>query len=269
MDMNKLKSKLVELKSQSGAGKLLWKPKPGKQTIRIVPYVHDREWPFVELFFHYNISKKTLISPFTFKRPDPIKEFAEKLQSTGDTDDWKQGKKLEPTRRIYVPILVRGEEKDGVKFWGFGTQIYDGLLKKIENPKWGDITHPLEGRDIEVTFEKASGTSPFPKTEIDVDPERSPVTKDRDVLELMKAMPDVSTLWAEPTYDELNAILHEYIENGGKPVDTPDAQRTDDSDDEAGTTAAVSAGTQPVSTTSAGVSSDADVEEVFKSYFNK
>jgi len=267
MDMSLLQQKLKELKSQGGGKKILWKPKPGKQVIRIVPYIHNQQWPFIELWFHYNISKKTMISPSTFNRPDPIKEFSEQLQATGDRDDWKHGKKMEPKRRVYVPVLVRGEEDEGIKFWGFGSQIYDQLLRKIDDPDWGDITHPMEGRDITVTFEKATSPTTYPTTIIDVKPNKTVVTSDKKVLEAMKAMPEVHTLWDEPTYDELVAILSEYVE-GGKPVDGNSAPARDTSTDEkAGTPEAVAA-TPPVSTEDASTSKD-DVMKAFGSYFEK
>jgi len=260
-----IKSKIAELKARNGERKILWKPKPGKQTIRIVPYLHHPQgWSFIELYFHYNVSKKTLISPSSFGRPDPIKEFADMLQASGDTEKWKQGKKLQPTMRTYVPILVRGEEGEGIKYFGFGSQIYEQLLLKMDSPKWGDITHPTEGRDIEITFEKATGPTTFPKTTIDVDPERTAVTTDRAVLESMKEMPDVSKLWSEPSYVDLKAILKEYIETG-EPVNVGGSTETghDDEDEAPAVVKGVAVETPKNST------SDADVTAAFKSYFNK
>ena len=62
-----------------------------------MPYQHNRDNPFIELYFHYNFGGKSILSPISFGRPDPIVEFGEKLKSTGNSDDWKSGKKLEPT----------------------------------------------------------------------------------------------------------------------------------------------------------------------------
>jgi hypothetical protein len=266
MDISLLQSKLKELKSQSGERRILWKPKPGKQVVRIVPYKHNPNWPFVELYFHYNIASKTMISPSSFGKRDPIKEFSEKLQSTGDRDDWKHGKRIEPKRRTYVPILVRGEESEGVKFWGFGTQIYEQLLMKIDDPDWGDITHPMEGRDITVMFEKASGPNSYPKTTIDVKPNQTVVTENREVLESMKDMPELPTLWDEPSYEELKAILDEYVETGETVQGNTGASTNAETD--TATTEAVATGTKPVSTENS-TSTKSDVMEAFGSYFDK
>ena len=41
----------------------------------------------------------------------------------GDKEDWKSAKQMEPKLRTFVPIIVRGQEGDGVRFWGFGKQF--------------------------------------------------------------------------------------------------------------------------------------------------
>ena len=33
-------------------------------------------------------------------------------------------RKLESKMRTFAPIIVRGEETQGVKFWGFGKTVY-------------------------------------------------------------------------------------------------------------------------------------------------
>ena len=119
----------------------IWKPEIGQHQIRIVPYVHNRENPFTELLFHYGLNKRTYLSPVTYGNPDPIVEFAEKLQQTGVKEDWVAGKKMEPKMRIYAPIIIRGKEDQGVKFWGFGVQVYQELLSYIADEDYGDIIH--------------------------------------------------------------------------------------------------------------------------------
>ena len=56
----------------------LWKPrKKGKTQIRIVPYKLQKDTPFIELFFHYDLGGKSYLSPTSFGRPDPIEEFGQ------------------------------------------------------------------------------------------------------------------------------------------------------------------------------------------------
>ena len=221
MDFKKLKAKLLELESTPGSGGKLWKPKVGKQVIRLLPYKHQPEWPFVELYFYYDLvnPKKTLLSPLSFGKADPVQEFADSLKATGDKDDYRLAKNLEPKFRAYVPILVRGEEEDGVKFWGFGKQVYGELLKTIEDPDYGDITDLKTGRDITIEFEAATGPNTYPSTTLRVKPDRTVATENKTVADAIKEMDNISNIWKEPTYDELKTYLDIFLNVSDEPAE--------------------------------------------------
>ena len=53
MDIDAIKSRLNQL--QDATSNNFWKPQPGKSQVRIVPYTHDKNNPFSELFFHYSL----------------------------------------------------------------------------------------------------------------------------------------------------------------------------------------------------------------------
>ena len=146
----------------------------------------------------------------SFGRPDPIVEFATKLKTSGNSDEWKLGKKLEPKMRTYVPIVVRGKESEGVKFWGFGKQVYTELLGFIADPDYGDISDPINGRDIVVEFTAAEGAS-FPKTAIRIKPNTSVLHEDRAVLKQIAEQPEITSIFAEPSYDELQTALENWL----------------------------------------------------------
>lgn len=227
INLDAIKQKLNSLQNVTSKSNNLWKPEPGTQVIRIIPYQHNRENPFQELYFHYNFGGKSILSPISFGRPDPIVEFAEKLKSTGNSDDWKSGKKLEPTMRCYVPIIVRGKESEGVKFWGFGKQIYTELLSIVSDPDYGDITDLMNGRDIDVEFTPAEGAN-FPKTTIRVKPATSAATEDKEIATKIMTQPEITDLFPEPTYEELETALKEWMnpENADADVDSEEAPAT-------------------------------------------
>ena len=83
MDINAIKSRLNQLQTTTSTKKSFWKPEPGKTQIRIVPYKFNKDNPFQELFFHYQFENKTMVSPVTYGRPDPINEFSTKLKQVG------------------------------------------------------------------------------------------------------------------------------------------------------------------------------------------
>jgi len=208
-----LKRRLGQLQSKRNVQSHIWKPTSGDTKIRIVPYKHNRENPFIELYWHYGFNNKNWVSPISIDQSDPIMEFAEKLKATGESDDWKSGKQLEPKLRTYVPVIVRGEEDEGVKFWGFGIKIYEQLLTLIADPEWGDITHPSTGHDINVKFQTAKELGKdYPETSIRVSPKPSTLTSDvKTAKKLLNDQPKITEVYTIPTYDELKKELNKFL----------------------------------------------------------
>ena len=260
MDINAIKSRLTTLQATSNTKDNFWKPEPGKQVVRIVPYKHNKDNPFIELFFHYSLgNNKTYMSPASFGRPDPVAEFADKLKSTGNKDEWIQGKRLEPKMRTFAPVIVRGKESEGVKFWGFGKTVYQELLSVIADPDYGDITEAMAGRDIMIERQTpAEAGNQYGKTTVRVKPNQTPITEDKTVLEsIMENQSDLTELYTEPTYDELKDVLANYL------------NPSDESDETSTTTATPAATTQTTtSTKTEEPKKTADVEDAFDQLFN-
>jgi len=260
MDLNAIKSKLNQLQSTTSNKDNFWKPEPGNQIVRIVPYKHNKDNPFIELFFHYNLgNNKTYMSPASFGRPDPVEEFANKLKSTGNKDEWIQGKRLEPKMRTFVPVVVRGREDEGVKFWGFGKTVYQELLSVIADPDYGDITDPTTGRDIGIERQTpAEAGNQYGKTTVRVKPNQTPITENATLLEsIFENQSDLTELYTEPSYDDLKEALSNFL---------------NPSDDTTETTSGVTASTTPTSNTGTATATatetKTDVSDAFDDLFN-
>ena len=226
MDLNAIRKRLGQLQTTNNRTSSLWKPQPGKTQIRIVPYELNKDNPFIELFFHYNLNNRSYLSPISFGRPDPIEEFAQKLRASGNKEDYQLSRKLEAKMRTFAPVIVRGEEKQGVKFWGFGKTVYQELLSIIADPDYGDITDPVNGRDVVVEFLSAEETgASFPKTNIRVKPNQTPVSDDPELLELVKKQQDIRDIYQEQSYDDLTEVLNEWL----NPDETSSEEETEES----------------------------------------
>ena len=81
IDLDAIRNRLNSLQTKVTKTDNLWKPQPGKQQIRILPYVHNTSNPFIELYFHFGFGGKNIISPSSFGEADPLLEFAEKLKA--------------------------------------------------------------------------------------------------------------------------------------------------------------------------------------------
>ena len=227
MDINAIKSRLNQLSQTNSTANSFWKPPAGKTQIRITPYVENKDNPFVELFFHYSlVPNKTVLSPLSFGRPDPVQQFADKLKSTGDKDEWIQGKRIEPKMRTFVPVVVRGEESEGVKWWGFGKTVYQELLSIIADPDYGDISDSMTGRDIVVERQTpAEAGNQYGKTTIRVKPNQTALSEDGDVLKnLLDNQPDLTELYTEPSFDELKQHLGSFLNPNDSP--SPEVQES-------------------------------------------
>lgn len=194
---------------------IFWKPEPGQNLIRILPNPYNKDYPFSEFYFYYDLADKTVISPKSFGRPDPIVEFAQTLRKSrvDPKNDYKLASTIEPKARTYVAVLVRGKELEGPKLWGFGKTVYADILSAIADPDYGDITDPVSGRDVVVEFTPDQDPRQS-KTKIRVKPNVSKAFESEEVLEKVKQMPNPETVWKEPSYDELKELLTAYLSKG-------------------------------------------------------
>lgn len=244
LDINAIRGRLNKLQNTQRKTDALWKPTPGKHQVRIVPYKMNPDNPFIELYFHYNVNNKTYLSPQSFGRPDPICEFADKLKRMGDKEDWKAAKAMEPKLRTFVPVIVRGEEGEGVRFWGFGKTVYQEILGYIADPDYGDITDPNSGRDLTIEYISAEeGGTSYPTTTIRVKPKETPLHEDSTkATAFLENQTPITDLYSELSYDELKGVLEGWLNPTGesestqtsatedvfanKPIETPQPVQT-------------------------------------------
>ncbi len=217
LDINALKSKLNSFKRSGGdRDTSIWKPKEGKTVIRIVPRKEDTSNPFIELYFHY-LGNKTHLSPLSYGNRDPIAEFADALKSDQSRDPkerYAEAKPFMPKLRTYIPVIVRGEEDKGVRFYSFGQTVQKELISYMLDADYGDITDPKSGRDIVVEYiPKEKSDTNFAKTSIKVKPSQTPLSTDSELVQKwLTEQPDIKELYSEPTYNELKVILERYLD---------------------------------------------------------
>jgi hypothetical protein len=220
MDLNVIKERLNQMQNaannqNSGGGKqLFWKPSVGKQTVRIVPFKYNKSNPFTEMQFYYGIgSKKVMASPVNWGEKDPIKEFAKQLRQTSDKDNWRLAKKLDAKTRIFAPVIVRGEESEGVKLWQFGKEIYESFLQMAADEEVGDFTDILNGRDIKLnTVGPESTGTPYNRTTIAPSMKTTSLSNDETLVEkLLEDQPDPKKVFKPLSYDDMKSALQEWL----------------------------------------------------------
>lgn len=214
MDINLLKSRLSSLQNpKAGQAKdrsqTIWRPTVGKHFVRIVPSAYDRSNPFKELKMHYGINNRTMIALSNFGEKDPIEEFAFGLRKSSERDNWQTAKKLEPKLRVFVPVIVRGEEDKGVRLWEFGKQVYMDLLAILEDEDVGDFTDPIQGRDITVdTAGKETTGLMYNTSTVRIKTKITPLSEDSEKVKLwLSTQPNPMDLFKKYSYEEMKSAL--------------------------------------------------------------
>jgi len=224
MDLNVIKQRLDSLNKQStnsggGNKNLFWKPSVGKQLIRVVPSKFNKANPFTEMMFYYGIgSKRVMASPSNWGEKDPIMEFAKQLRGTNDKENWRLAKKLDAKVRTFAPIIVRGQEDEGVKLWQFGKEVYQEFLNMAADDEIGDYTDIVGGRDIKLTTvgPEVTGT-PYNKTSIGPSLKVTPLSDNEEVVKtLLDDQADPMKVFKPLSYDEMKVSLQEWLSPEGE-----------------------------------------------------
>lgn len=214
IDIKKMKAKLDALNNKGGGTKTsFWSPKEGNSySIRVVP-TPDGD-PFKEYWFHYELGTQGgfLCPKKNFGDNCPACDFASKLYKEKNEESSKMAKKFLPRQRFFSPVVVRGEESDGIKIWGYGKLAYQDMINLVLNPDYGDITDPEQGTDLTISSNKAPGQS-FPVTKITPARKTSKLCQGStsDCKDLLDSMPDFEKLHTRKTSAEVGAILDEHL----------------------------------------------------------
>ena len=226
MNLDVIKQRLETLNSQSqkksGGGdkkNLFFKPSIGKQVIRVVPSKFYKDNPFTEMKFYYGIGPKmTMASPLNWGDKDPISEFVKQLRQSNDKENWRLAKKLDPKNRVFIPIIVRGEESEGVKLWQFGKLVHEAFLQMASDEEIGDFTDILEGRDIKLnTVGPESTGTKYNKTSIGPSLKVTPLSDDKAIVDnLLEDQIDPMKLFKPLPFDEMKAALQSFLTPDGE-----------------------------------------------------
>ena len=213
IDFDAIKRKLDRLSGNNTSRNTMWKPTEGeKHSVRLLSFPDNDGQPFKELMFYYNIpGQRGLLAPSQFGKRDPIQELINKLRDEGTKESYDMAKKLYPKMRVYAACVVRGEESEGVKLWGFGKTVYQKLLTLMLDEDYGDITDPLDGRDINVFCSKNPGQQ-WAMTEVTPRGKTTKLSSDsKQAKEWIGNIPDIDNIFQLKSYDELSKIINDWL----------------------------------------------------------
>lgn len=244
IDLDAIRNKLNQLSGNNSKRNTMWRPQEGEEhTIRIMSFPDNDGQPFQERWFYYNIGNNPgLLAPYQFGQPDPIQELINKLRDDGSKESYELAKKLYPKMRSYAPVVVRGEEDRGVRLWSFGKTVYQSLLNIMLDEDYGDITDPLEGRDVKVVCTKPPGRM-WATTEVRPRGKDSKLGEAKVAKEWIANIPDLDEMYTCKTYEELEKIVNDWL--NGDDADDANNLGTARGNDTTSPTTTDNAGTAP------------------------
>ena len=234
ISLDKINNALDRLDNKGGGDRnqdSIVKLDEGEHQLRIAPYKEDMEMPFQELWFHFRIGGRTFLCPNKMKNePDPICDFAttcwNEFTRTKDESYKEMFKTMAPTLRVYLPVLIRGDEDKGLRWWSISPRTtYKEILNHVRSGlrQNVDITDPNEGLDLMVTVEPGFNNWLMPTT-ITTALKPTPLMPKKDVKDTIDSITPLNTLFDYSPVEEMKESLEKHI--------NPNA---DDSDSSAGT----------------------------------
>jgi hypothetical protein len=261
-----IKQRLSKLQSKGGSfektdySKIFWKPKLGKQVIRIVPRKSNRDFPFVEVAFHqYNVFKKSIYCLEAFGEKDPVMQFVKELYEENSEEAKELAKKIRPRTKYFAQVLVRGEENQGVRLWEFNKTTYEKLLTIMSDEDFGNIEDIVSGTDLTVEGYNDSikiGKREVTYVAVNVTPKRnvSPLANDQKEIEsYLENQKDILEVYKKYSYDEIKNMLKMYL--------SPEEGSDDEESEEDGKGSAESTAPAPPVVNASSNEDDSDEDE--------
>ena len=141
-------------------------------------------------------------------------------------------------QRYMYRIVLRGEKENEALFFESGKTIYDLIYDTLTNPEWGNILHPLEGRDFRLVKTGSGVRSKYDKSGPSAN--ITPIYQDKEAIKtlLLETAPGLkySSAIEFLSPEEIQSVVKRHCSNDA-PMEpevrtaspTPLPQQTDDS----------------------------------------
>lgn len=234
-NLQAIRDRLNKLNRPGGEKKNdVWKPKDSHE-VRLLMYP-GAEDPFLNVFFHFDIGDEPLYCPKSNKNEDcDVCDFCDQLKSFKDPQgnqkpknvkdgDWELFKKIQPKCNIYVPMVERGHETEGAKFWRISQtlagQLIDICAEGDRNEGREDggglaiLFSNTDGYDLTVTVKKPGedgNNKQYALTEAKAKIKTSALSKDKKVVkEIMDSIKKIEDVYPAKSSAEVSKIFKRF-----------------------------------------------------------
>jgi len=189
-----------------GGGIPWWRPKVGKNYVRILPNWKDPNDVFYKrVYVHWNVGEnnRKVVCRKTLGEDElcPICDFVSELLQSSDSDDVKYGQAMGQTERFAMNILDGYDLERGVQVFECGRGLFQSILWMFTDGDYGDLDDWKTGRYIVI---ERVGTG-MTDTRYNCMPsgKETPI----DPKEFQSRLWDLDEVYAPPIVEEMIAIL--------------------------------------------------------------
>ncbi|QKE56530.1 DNA binding protein [Bacillus phage YungSlug] len=209
LNFDELRKKLTETKERGNGGGDIkyWKPKDGRNVIRILPAADRGNGFYAEGKVRYNVgpNKRKARVPLDQDEKCPIKDFVSALYATKDEADKKLAKKMGVRTNYAFNVIDRsveeGQEGYGeVLLYNANASVFEGVLTILLDPDYGDFLDPEKGRDIIIT---KTGKDLETKYTVNARPKEEPI----GIEDWEKNLHDLVKLTEPHSYEKREKLL--------------------------------------------------------------
>lgn len=213
--MGKLDIKTIQAKKEDldqrmsrGGDWTFWTPSDGRNVVRVMPPKGKAKMFFEEVPMHFSLGpsgKAACTCLSHFDEDCPVCEVVNKWKKSKSEEDQKRAQDMSKKTRVYMNIVDRSDDEEKIQVASVGVMILSEILNIIVDPDYGDITDFEEGFDITIT-RSGKGRN----TDYKVMPKRSQsvAVKKMDADELDEALPDLTAIAQQKSYDEVNRLMN-------------------------------------------------------------
>lgn len=216
IDIKQLEQKLLQIqgkiKPNENANFKFWKPREA-HVIRIVPHTPQ----FIEFMFHYEVDPNgPVVCLSSFNKKCPIDALRMNLYKSNSEEDKILAKKLKSTWRFFTPIIVRSQTipESEIKpvWWSFSKTTYENIFRFCRDPEYGDISHPINGTDLDISLVKPQKKNEFAKTNISPKRRSSPLaSSEEEIKRIIESVTDMTKEITIHSYEELQTIANNWL----------------------------------------------------------
>lgn len=223
---------ILKKRAEIGSGKF-WKPRDGKNQIRILPPYSEKGLWFFELALHYGFTdeeERKRAYPCMKQWKDEPCPACDAMAIIKKQDGGKKvADKMFPRSKYYVNLIDRRIGEDKVFIWGISGKMLNEIMSYEDDEDYGNITHPKKGFDFVI---EKSGQGLQTKYQIRIKPKSTPAGDFPDLFDLEEEVPNEITgrEMAEMLLEQYSEFLEDELDpseyKGGK------KKKKDDDEDE-------------------------------------